>query len=369
MKHYFVIFLTLLLFNPQIILGSKIIEKKEKNKTKIKKTKDKNLKFKFCWKETVLRGVGTIPLKCKKTETLKGLLCYKKCVAGTKRFGFDCHTVCPKGFKNDGLYCRAKKISKGKKNCPKGFEVLGGHSCKPVKQPDCKSFGLLPGTGISCLKKIIRHKPHAAKCSANKELDAGLCYSKCPQGFKGIGPVCWQNKGPFPGWKLCGMGYAKDKGFCTTITSDQVLSVARFAIFLGSFGTSGTIELAFKALKPLSMFLKPIVLKSNDFIEKVKEAHEKKIPLKLGKKTKPLTKERVTELWNKLGKKFSSKMKSLKSIFEDKSMKPDERSKKILGALKLFDISNTLKVTDAYLYPKCNKLKLDYLENKKKSEK
>src|SRR5690349_11168099 len=26
-----------------------------------------------------------------------------------------------------------------------------------------------------------------------KENDAGLCYTKCPANYKGVGPVCWQN--------------------------------------------------------------------------------------------------------------------------------------------------------------------------------
>lgn len=30
-------------------------------------------------------------------------------------------------------------------------------------------------------------------CPAGQDLDAGLCYSKCPDGFHGVGPVCWNN--------------------------------------------------------------------------------------------------------------------------------------------------------------------------------
>jgi hypothetical protein len=28
-------------------------------------------------------------------------------------------------------------------------------------------------------------------CPADKELQASLCYAKCPSGYKGVGPVCW----------------------------------------------------------------------------------------------------------------------------------------------------------------------------------
>ena len=28
-------------------------------------------------------------------------------------------------------------------------------------------------------------------CKSDQEYDAGLCYTKCRAGYKGIGPVCW----------------------------------------------------------------------------------------------------------------------------------------------------------------------------------
>ena len=30
-------------------------------------------------------------------------------------------------------------------------------------------------------------------CPSDQELDAGLCYPKCPTGFTGVGPVCWED--------------------------------------------------------------------------------------------------------------------------------------------------------------------------------
>ena len=29
-------------------------------------------------------------------------------------------------------------------------------------------------------------------CPEGKQKDAGLCYNPCPEGFKGVGPVCWK---------------------------------------------------------------------------------------------------------------------------------------------------------------------------------
>ena len=29
-------------------------------------------------------------------------------------------------------------------------------------------------------------------CPEGKQKDAGLCYNPCPEGYKGVGPVCWK---------------------------------------------------------------------------------------------------------------------------------------------------------------------------------
>jgi len=43
------------------------------------------------------------------------------------------------------------------------------------------------------------------ECPAGQEKDAGLCYSKCKDGFSGVGPVCW---------RTCPSGYRDDGAFC-----------------------------------------------------------------------------------------------------------------------------------------------------------
>src|SRR4051794_23164869 len=35
-------------------------------------------------------------------------------------------------------------------------------------------------------------------CGPEKTYDAGLCYSRCPEGWTGIGPLCWS------GWSALG---------------------------------------------------------------------------------------------------------------------------------------------------------------------
>lgn len=44
-----------------------------------------------------------------------------------------------------------------------------------------------------------------AECGTGKEKDAGLCYTKCRDGFTGVGPVCWRS---------CPSGYRDDGAFC-----------------------------------------------------------------------------------------------------------------------------------------------------------
>jgi hypothetical protein len=43
------------------------------------------------------------------------------------------------------------------------------------------------------------------QCSSTSDKDAGLCYPKCPTGYKGVGPVCWQT---------CPDGFRDDGAFC-----------------------------------------------------------------------------------------------------------------------------------------------------------
>jgi hypothetical protein len=43
------------------------------------------------------------------------------------------------------------------------------------------------------------------QCAAGQQQDAGLCYTPCKSGYKGVGPVCWQH---------CESGYRDDGAFC-----------------------------------------------------------------------------------------------------------------------------------------------------------
>lgn len=234
----------------------------------------------FCWKDSTPRGVGTVPEACAPGQERIGLLCYNNCPAGTKRFGFDCHSVCPAGMDDQGLFCRRTEYGRGagypwklgdkafslddararcnrdnpggcEKNgeiiypkCKPGFSNVGCCICRP-SVPDCNALGMNKGIDLSCAKKVTIGNPVTGTCSPNQDKDAGLCYSKCPAGQTGVGPVCWSK--PPSSWVECGMGAAKDSATCGSIVFGQVASVGQLAITIGTLGSSTSLNAGMNA--------------------------------------------------------------------------------------------------------------------------
>lgn len=51
-------------------------------------------------------------------------------------------------------------------------------------------------------------------CQPDQESDANLCYSPCPTGFNGIGPLCWRYNCPNPKYPTsCGAGVCTDNDY------------------------------------------------------------------------------------------------------------------------------------------------------------
>jgi hypothetical protein len=67
---------------------------------------------------------------------------------------------------------------------------------EPVKSPTEFCWSETTGRGVGTVP---------TECSSSSDKDAGLCYSKCPTGYKGVGPVCWQS---------CPSGFRDDGAFC-----------------------------------------------------------------------------------------------------------------------------------------------------------
>ncbi len=156
---------------------------------------------------TTGRGVGVPVSSCQQYgsnfEQDAGL-CYPACNEGYAGAGPLCLTTCPAGFPDQGLYC-GKPSSYGRgagsvwggagkvqwgglwyPACAANFHNVGCCVCSP----DCP-----PGTadiGVSCQKGSYgRGVGQPLGCAADQQYDAGLCYSQCPAGSTGVGPLCY----------------------------------------------------------------------------------------------------------------------------------------------------------------------------------
>jgi hypothetical protein len=143
-----------------------------------------------CLKRSKGRGVGTVLInRCHDNEEPYGALCYPKCRDGYHAVGC---CLCGGG-------CSAEK---------KGQQKL------------CRRSTYGRGVGASRLG-----------CDDNKEKDAGLCYKQCDNGFKGVGPVCWQEC-PSNLSHKCGAMCAASKKDCAEAISSIILAAAEIGIEL-----------------------------------------------------------------------------------------------------------------------------------------
>jgi hypothetical protein len=106
-------------------------------------------------------------------------------------FSKDCCNNCPPGYTDDGCTCRRNNIgikvtAMERAYCEDGYKLFGGvcyatcngDTTDTVTQCQKKSYGRTAGTPL--------------ECGDNEDLDAGLCYPKCKDGYKGVGPMCWK---------------------------------------------------------------------------------------------------------------------------------------------------------------------------------
>ena len=109
-------------------------------------------------KKSYGRGAGA-PLGCRQGEERNGLLCYPKCSKGFYGVGPVCWEACPGGFRDHGASC---------------YKSITNWFFK-------KSRGR--GAG----RKLTNN------CDKGLEKDGLLCYPKCKESYRGVGPVCWQD--------------------------------------------------------------------------------------------------------------------------------------------------------------------------------
>lgn len=334
----------------------------------------------FCWKDADGRGVGTVPRSCGPGKELVGLFCYDECPksgSGMKRAGIDCHSICPDGMTDQGLFCRAPEYGRGSgypwtlgdslnlnaalsrceakegtgkcepwgaviyPKCKEGYSNFGCCICRPAT-PDCQKLGLKKEgqVDLSCAKEIkIASPPEVGICGDGQEGDAGLCYKKCPVGYYGVGPVCW--KAPPWGWVDCGMGAAKDAKTCASIILSQVGEVGRLAVTVATLGASMVASEAAGAPANASKFAQ------------LKQQYDRLVALYDAAKKSSTKLQNAENLYSAGTKAWGVKTaaETALNVFTEADI-----ARLAAQIAAIVDSSGVSGVTAAYTYDKCSKL-------------
>jgi hypothetical protein len=185
-------------------------------------------------KESRTRGAGRTPDECAPGEERDAGLCYPACRVGFHGVGPVCWQACPAGATDDGGTCRMPGDIRAKASYGRGAGSIPFPHCNAAQEYDaglcytkCNEgyHGVGPvcwGTcqpgyvddGGTCRKdpQIVakvsygRGAGHVGRCAAGEDEDAGLCYARCLSGFHGVGPVCWSDR--------CPDGYDDHGGTC-----------------------------------------------------------------------------------------------------------------------------------------------------------
>jgi cytolysin (calcineurin-like family phosphatase) len=157
---------------------------------------------------------GTLPeqLKCKDGEEFSNGFCYKPCDSGYEGVGPVCWQKCPSGYTNRGVFCDMPPITKEsygrgagkiKNGCPNG-KVNEDGLCYTPCPSGWKGVGPVCWKGIKSQTRGAGSVPNS--CPSGTEADGALCYPTCKIGYDGVGPVCWQK---------CPSGYTNSGVFCS----------------------------------------------------------------------------------------------------------------------------------------------------------
>ena len=117
-------------------------------------------------------------------------------------------------------------------SAPPGYTNMGETCHRPVSTlgldaMTCKEGEVAGVEGARCY-------PANGYCFGGEEYDAGLCYSRCSNGFDGVGPVCW---GTCNNSQVdCGMACAKTTEDCVLAVADQVISTLILAANIATLG-------------------------------------------------------------------------------------------------------------------------------------
>ena len=122
--------------------------------------------------------------------------------------------------------------------------IFGCCICRP--SVTCSHYGFNHQFDLSCAKSIKIGAVRTGQCDDGDEIDVGLCYPKCRDGFDGVGPVCWgsapivlNKDGSKTNFVICGMGAAKDDLECASAIAAQISSPFMVVANIVTFGAAG----------------------------------------------------------------------------------------------------------------------------------
>lgn len=141
------------------------------------------------------RGVGTVPTTCASgMQRDADGLCYTPCSSGYTGVGPVCWGTCPSGYADHGATCYrgAEVISANTSNCP-WYDIFAVSGCSV-----CPSGYINDGLTCRIDASVIGKSSYGrgvgvspSICTGDKVWEAGLCYSSCDPGYKGVGADCW----------------------------------------------------------------------------------------------------------------------------------------------------------------------------------
>ena len=169
-----------------------------------------------CQKPSYDRGAGSVPNICVDKEYDTGL-CYTKCNDGYKGIGPVCWGTCPPGFRDDGAFC-AKPSAYGRGAGYTNQRACENSNDRGAKTNGCETWGSLwypkcdknyhnfgccvcspncpvgwSDIGVSCTKPSYGRGVGTVptECPKDQENNAGLCYTKCKDGYNGTLTRCY----------------------------------------------------------------------------------------------------------------------------------------------------------------------------------
>jgi hypothetical protein len=225
--------------------------------------------------------------------------------------------------------------------CKPGYSPFGCYICRP-NVPDCGKLGLNPGIDLSCAKKITIGDPVTGLCASGEEADAGLCYPKCKPGFKGVGPVCW-DQAP-AGWVECGMGAAKDSMTCASIVFNQVASVGKLAMTAATLGQSMAASSGANATDKAGK-----LAQLKEMYNKLKSAYE------AAKKTFPALKTAEQTITGGSAAKSALGKATKAWDLAQNAATEEDIARAAAQIASIVDSSGVSATVASYTYPKCSK--------------